>query len=126
MECSCNAGSCYDDGDITGYSERMLRAGKQHICPECGKAIEKGEYFMFCTTFIPGEIYNSKMCLDCYAIVAEFFKDGYVSGQVHDDLGDYLYHTWHEDLPSNCISKLPAGAKVVVCDILQEFQEAAQ
>ena len=124
MECSCNSGTSYDDGDITGLSERKLKAGKQHICPECGKVIEKGEDFTFFTTLAPESIYNSKMCLDCYAIVADFFKDGYMSGQVHDDLGDYLYHTWREDLPSNCISKLPNRAKAVVCDILQDFQEA--
>jgi len=124
MECSCNAGCDYDNDELLGYSERVLKAAKNHICCECGKAILKGQEFIFCSILMVEDIKNYKMCPTCHAITQAFFQDGFMFTHVLNSLEDYLYENWKEDLPSNCISKLPSSAQAVVCGILQKFQEA--
>jgi hypothetical protein len=123
MECSCNAGCNQDDDDYLGYSKRKLKAGKDHTCCECKGVIAKGSDFYFCSIFRVDSIGNYTMCPTCHAIVDAFFKDGFVFHSALDDLGDYLFYNWKDDLPSNCISKLPTSAQAMVCDILQDFQE---
>lgn len=120
MNCSCNATSIDGDGY---YTSRTRKAAKKHICPECGKTIEKGEEYLFSTLFIDGRICNSKMCKICESIVDQFFQDGYYCGQIKEDLESYLDNSWNEDLPSNCISKLHPKAKEMVCDMLQRYQD---
>lgn len=123
MECSCSASGNYDNDDQIGYHEKQIKAAKQHICPECGKTIEKGEEFVFCSIMMVEAISNRKMCLDCYDISEKFFSNGYIFGCIHDTLFSYLNDNWMNDLPSNCISKLRPRAKAIVCDMLQEFQK---
>jgi len=125
MECSCNVGIDGDNDDFLGYSERTLKAGRKHTCVECGKEIKKGEQFVFISIFEIERIGNFKLCLDCHAVSKQFFADGWIFGQMWDNLGDYLFYNWKDDLPSNCISKLPPPARDRVCDQLQDFQEAA-
>lgn len=120
MNCSCNATSIDGDGY---YTSRTRKAAKQHICPECGKTIEKGEEYLFSTLFIDGGIYNSKMCKVCESLVDQFFQDGYYCGRIKEDLESYLDDSWNEDLPSKCISKLHPKAKEIVCDMLQHYQD---
>ena len=125
MECSCNAGygGDWDSGCYSG--NREVKAAKPHKCYECGCEIKKGDKYQYWTVFCEGTIDNFKLCSDCNVIAKTFFRDGWMFGSVIDDLGDYLYGSWKTDLPSNCISKLPPGARDRVCDILQEWQEPA-
>lgn len=120
MNCSCSATSIDGDGY---FSTRRRRAAKPTICPECKKEIVKGELYIFSTLFLEGRIHNSKMCLECEALVDQFFSDGYYVGRIWEDLEGYLDAAWSEDLPSNCISKLPPAVKAKVCDMLQFYQD---
>jgi hypothetical protein len=123
MNCSCNATSI--DGD--GYcSERYRVAARDHVCPECGEKIAKGDKYLFSSVFIDGTIRNSKICADCESVTKQFFGDGYYVWSVWEDLASYLDAAWCDDLPSNCISKLSYHAKQKVCDIMQQYQEATQ
>ena len=124
MQCSCGVNNWREDEEQIGYKERKLKAAKDHICPECHGTIKKGDYFIFASIFWDAKISNNKMCMDCAAIANEFFPDGWVFGQIFDDLYYYFEEHWVNDLPSNCLSKLPPGARDYVCDMLQEFQES--
>jgi hypothetical protein len=122
MECSCSVGMGFDsDGSCSG-ADREVRAAKDHKCYECGGMIRKGERYRYHTLFYDGTISNFKLCLACDALVRAFFQNGWIYGSIISDLDDYLYESWQEDLPSNCISKLPPAARDRVCDILQDFQ----
>jgi hypothetical protein len=123
MECSCSVGNDCENDELLGYSERILKAAKDHICYECGNPILKGQEFIFCSILMVEDIRNFKMCLICAEIATAFFKNGFTFGQMISDLNDYLYHAWRDDLPSDYISKLSPSAQAVVCDSLQEFQE---
>ena len=123
MECSCSVNSGYDD-DCGSWGVQSRKAAKEHKCYECGSEISKGEFYLFHTVFKEGVIRNFKLCLDCDGITKAFFSYGWVFGSVIDDLKEYLYEKWQEDLPSSCISKLPTGAQQLVCDILQEYQQS--
>ena len=123
MECSCSAygGDFDDDG---GYSSsRELTARKEHECYECQRAIKKGENFTYHSIFSDGTIANFKVCTTCASIIGAFFPYGWAFGQVLEDLSEYLFDAWQEDLPSDCISKLTPAARDIVCDILGGFQE---
>jgi len=124
MECSCSAYGGYDGDDGGGYGgKRELTARKPHNCYECGKKITKGDKFLYHTIFFPGTIGNYKYCQTCQSLVDNFFPNGWMFGRVIEDLSEYIYHAWQEDLPSDCISKLTPAARDIVCDILQGFQE---
>lgn len=123
MECSCVVSPEYY-GEEECLSERERKAAKQHKCFECRGTINKGETYWFHTIFGDGTTRNFKICQECESILNIFFSDGWVYGSSRDDLFDYLHENWQEDLPSSCISKLPPSAKHLVCDYLQEYQEA--
>jgi len=123
MECSCSAyGGDFDDDGVYS-SSRELTARKEHQCYECQRTIKKGEKFTYHSIFSDGTIANFKVCATCTSIISGFFPNGWMFGSVKDELSDYLYFTWQEDLPSNCISKLTTAARDIVCDILQGFQD---
>lgn len=121
MECSCSA-SVYYDNEEYSFSERKLKAAKQHECVECNKPILKNEYFWFSTLFGEGSISNYKTCVHCKELIDIFFDEGYTIGQIYDDLYSYFDNVWNGDLPSNCISKLTKENKEYICDMFQEFQ----
>ena len=123
MECSCNADVGLDWEGTCWSGEREVKAAKNHRCYECGCEIKKGDRYRYHTVFGDGTAGNYKLCLACNAIAEIMFSNGFIFGQVIDDLQDYLRRSWRNDLPSNCISKLPAAARDRVCDILQEWQE---
>ncbi len=122
MECSCSASGYYDNEEYY-FSERKLKAAKEHLCIECDKPILKNEYFCFSTIFGEGSINNYKTCMNCKEIINIFFDEGHVIGQIYDDLYSYFDTAWLEDLPSNCISKLSKENKEHICNMFQEFQE---
>jgi len=123
MECSCSAYGGYDGDDGGYYGSRELTARKEHECYECQQKIKKGEKFTYHSIFSDGTIANFKVCATCTSIIDGFFPNGWIFGQVTEDLSEYLFEAWQEDLPSDCISKLTPAARDIVCDILQEFQE---
>jgi hypothetical protein len=47
------------------YSKRNVKAKKQHICDNCGKAIELGETYSYLAYKDDGEIWQIKSHLDC-------------------------------------------------------------
>jgi len=121
MNCSCTVPIYSDDWDgETG--ERIRRARKEHKCYECGETININSNYHFFSCFGNKTISNYKICKNCKIILDHFFDNGWIFGQVWDDLNEYLYD-WKNDLPSDCISKLPAEIRDKICDILQKFQE---
>jgi len=123
MECPCSVNN-WRDGDETHYREKKLRAAKQHTCIECEQDINKGEEFMFCSILGDRSIHNYNMCLDCHAVIDVFFPDGWTFASVWNDLYIYFDESWQDDLPSDCLSKLPPKAREAVCNLLQEYQES--
>jgi len=123
VDCSCTVMHPDGDSDALGWSERVLTAGKPHVCGECQGAISKGEEFVFGSIFRQDDIHNYKVCLSCKAIINQFFRDGCIIGSMWDYLDEYFDCHWVEDLPSSCISQLKGSALHRVCDLLQKYQE---
>jgi len=123
MECSCNAGTSYGDDGDSYYSERILKAAKNHICCECNKPIMKGEMYHYSSIFYERNIRNYKTCNNCQEIISIFFKDGWLIGSIFEELYSYIDAVWLEDLPSSCISKLNNINKNIICDMFQNFQK---
>lgn len=124
MECSCSISHYHDNEETIGYQERKMRAAKEHFCDECKRVVSKGEHFTFHSILMTeNRIYNYKLCDECQEVVKTFFRDGWIFGQIWEDLNYYLEENWSEDLPSNCISKLSPRVRDSVCNILQEWQE---
>ncbi|NOR27523.1 MAG: hypothetical protein GQ540_03225 [Lutibacter sp.] len=122
MDCSCNVSNSYDDCESRwGCCERKARVF--HECYECGCEIAYGDTYWFHTLFGEDTISNFKYCNDCQNITWQFFKNGWMFGDIWDSLECYFDENWSEDLPSSCIIKLPKGVRDKVCDMLEKIHK---
>ena len=122
MNCSCSISTSYE-GSESSWGVQTRKAAKVHRCCECRTTITKGEKYFYHTVFGDGTIGNYKMCSACNSILESFFTSGWMFGFVLEDLEYHLEESWIDDLPSSCISKLAPGARDMVCDYLQRWQE---
>lgn len=121
MDCSCTVSSdYYNDGCSWGVRE-VMKARKDHVCCECYKTIKTGSSYFYHNCFGDGTISNHKVCQDCQTVIWQFFSDGWIFGNIWEQLEYYLEDNWHDDLPSSCICKLTPIARNKVCDILQKI-----
>lgn len=112
--------------DIDGYAElideKIVTARKTHKCGECCREIAKGEKYEKVTQIWEGKIETQKTCLDCVSIRNAFFCNGWLWGNILEDLWDHLVDMRGE-IASSCIIGLTKGARDKICDMIQEVWE---
>jgi hypothetical protein len=118
MECSCDVGVDFDEGPEF-YTEKIIKARKQHKCNECRGMINKGEKYERVTGKWDGNVSTYKTCLDCLSIRKQFFSNGWSFSDMLWDLKDHIVET-DAGLSQECIAKLTSSARERVCDMIQE------
>lgn len=95
-----------DDADpMTFCRQSMRRAGREHTCCECGRAIEKGETYSNDAGLFEGHWYTYKTCLHC------------VSGPrawLLAQCGGWCYHGIYEDMRDHRDEWLECGEGVAL------------
>lgn len=71
----------YGDSEegVKNRKERLVKCRNIHMCSNCGKEIEKGEYAVCETGFLEGENVSCYTCLEC---IEEWLEE---SGQVDNE-----------------------------------------
>lgn len=122
MEC----GTIYCDPDevCTVLNSCTPIARSAHKCTECRRVISTREHYLRETTLFDGKIETWKTCMDCLSIRDNFFKYGFLYGEVKSMLHDYV-RDGNGDVPESCLSNLTPGARAMVCAMIEEEWEDA-
>ena len=76
-DCSCDHGE-YPEF----YSEKIVKAKKEHKCCECREIIPKGQKYHRASGKWDGEMRSYKTCLPCMRIRDDYCKYGFVFGEL--------------------------------------------
>lgn len=121
-ECSC----VYVDTDgcrTEFWRERLIkRARRAHTCGECRRQIREGESYLYVSGVWDGDFGTHKVCSDCRSVIDAFFCNGYVFGQVWDDLREYAREAGG-DLPESRVAGLTPAALARACELVEECWE---
>lgn len=109
------------DYDCDGYSEfhalKIVKSRREHRCLECNRPIAKGVLYERATGKFDGEIYCSKVCMDCVNI-----REGLACGErvaagvLWDEITAVM-----DQLTTGCVAKVEtASAKEY---LLQRWRE---
>lgn len=87
------------------YTQSFPKARKQYKCDLCGKTIEPGKQYSCFTGKYDGEIFTSRNCMTCHAIInaycAEYDETEYDEYEIrewlHDKYCDKCKHGGIED-----------------------------
>lgn len=107
---NCCPLSSSDDGDRPGFCNSTLRvARKPHKCTECGEAIAAGMRHEITTGKWGDEISTFRTCLSCREIRNHFGCEGWVFGQLWEDLEENFFPDMKAGGP--CMDGLSSAAK---------------
>lgn len=120
MECSTVY--CDIDDYCMLLKQTRPKARKEHKCTECKRVIKQGESYLYEVTLYDGDLDTWKTCSDCEAIREEFFKSGYIYGEILFYLLEHIYNS-EGDISERCISSLPRGARETVCRLIEDYWE---
>lgn len=78
---------CVDfDGETAEFfSERMVKARKDHVCTECGDTIKKGDTYEYVVGKWEGDFDYYKTCQTCKNIRNDLFQCGWTYGNMWED-----------------------------------------
>lgn len=92
------------DGCTIGYRCKIVKAGREWICSECGASIPKGTQYELASGFRADD-YNSfwqtKTCLVCAEIADTFYCDGRWHGRLWHAMDDVF-----DKLTTGCVARL--------------------
>lgn len=104
------------DGGNEFYSERTVKARKQHQCCECGRAIAIGEQYEHVSGKTEGDIWTARTCAECAEIREAFVCGSWVFGQLWESIRDELFPMWRTKGAWDCLAKLTSDAAVAKCN----------
>ncbi len=113
MQC-CPLSSC-DDGDSPDfYNQRVLTAAKTHKCTECREPILKGSQYERVDGVWEGYWTTHKTCMTCVEIRDHFSCEGWIFGQLWEDLAENFFPNMKAGGP--CMEGLSPAAKQCLFD----------
>lgn len=116
--CGCIYVGCDDFVPVTHRAK--VRARKQHTCDECNVPIAPGQdYERFVGKEDGAGVFVHKTCSDCMSLRNEFFCEGYIFGNIYEDVSYHLIEIGGE-VSSACLLRLTPGARVAVIDMIDE------
>jgi hypothetical protein len=117
MKCDCINPTEGMSAEII-FTAGILKARKQHICCECGKAIEKGEKYCYEDgKWWDGKITTYKTCLDCLSIREAMFCGTWTYKYIWEDVRNYLESVDYE-ISEKCLLALTPCARGKVLDMI--------
>ena len=117
--CGCiYVGPCDGENDFENIVVRKAR--KMHKCYECKRIIERGEHYTIDTVCYDGRVTSYKICSDCMSVRDEFFCEGWIFGELWNDVECHV-HSTRGQISGDCISKLTTRARIKLCDMIQQF-----
>jgi hypothetical protein len=100
-------------GDADGYTEAhtstVRRARKEHRCAECRETIPAGARYEYQSGIWEGDPFSHKTCLSCVEIRDHFACDGYIYGELWNDLEQNFFPDMKAGGP--CMEGLSPAAK---------------
>ena len=118
MECSCNIGVEADEIPEL-FSHKIRKAKKKYSCVECHSTILPGQEYEAMTGKWFGKFETYRTCKDCVSVRKNFFKDGFIIGDLWDNFFEYL----DDEVPESCIANLIPTARAKVCEAIEEVWE---
>lgn len=107
------------DGGPSLFTEKILKARKQHKCCECKEVIQPGESYERVKGLWEGVWQKYDTCMHCLSLRKVFFC-GYTYGEVLWDLEEHIRESGGEVLDSQ-ISKLTPKARNRVFDLVEKL-----
>lgn len=109
MQCCPLSSSIDGDGAASCSSTTIRKARKDHRCVECRETIKAGDRYEFVSGVWDGEPAAYKTCLSCVEIRDHFACEGYLIGEVWNDLEDNFFPDMKAGGP--CMKGLSPAAK---------------
>jgi hypothetical protein len=109
MAVTCCPLSGGDDWPATVFSSSVRRAAKEHRCCECRETIKVGDHYEHVTGLWDGHWSTYKTCLLCVEIRTHFACDGWIFGQLWEDLESNFFPDMKAGGP--CMEGLSPAAK---------------
>ena len=118
MECATV--SCEFDGYCVTLGEARRKARKIHRCTECRQLILPGQQYLEERTLWEGRVEVHKTCGTCENIRDNFFKSGWLYGEINWALKEHI-HESYGDVSESCIAELTPAARDRVCSMIEEY-----
>lgn len=96
------------------FSRKRPRARKEHRCTECRETIEPGQQYEHASGIWDGSPDSFKTCLSCVEIRDHFACNGFVYGELWNDLEDNFFPDMKAGGP--CMAGLSPAAKQRLID----------
>lgn len=110
MNITCCPLSANDECEAASfYQVRRPKAAKEHVCGECRERISTGDRYEYVTGVWDGLFDSYKTCLSCVEIRMHFQCNGWLFGQLWEDLQDNFFPTMKAGGP--CMQGLSPEAK---------------
>jgi hypothetical protein len=119
--CSCVYVGDYNRTNF--YDSKSIKASKSHECCECGGRILPGNHYEKISGNWGGVFSHFTTCLDCVAIRAAIFCEGWHFEVLFDNLIEHIRETGGE-ISEDCLAGLPPRARGLVCDLIQDYWES--
>jgi len=112
----------YDSKYPELFRSEMAIAKKLHKCSECRRIILIGEKYEHVSGKWEGQFETFKTCSDCLSIRESFFCDGYLFGELLENLCEHISEM-NGEISSDCIVDLTPAAKAKVCEMIEQAWE---
>ena len=117
----CPLSSGYGEGSSFCYVE-IRRAAKPHWCGECCEAISKGDRYESASGKWGDRVSTQKTCLSCVEIRTHFSCDGWIYGQIWEDIQNNFFPSMTAGGP--CMEGLSPAAKGRLFELRLKWLEA--
>jgi hypothetical protein len=87
-----------DEGP-TAFSEEVRRARKTYRCCECGEEIKPGHLYEYASGKWDGEWGRFRTCARCANVRRDYFKGGWIYGQVVEDFQEAFGFDYRKGIP---------------------------
>lgn len=112
MTATCCPLSSNDGYSADAFAAKVRRARKAHVCFECREAIAPGDKYEYASGVWDGEPRAYKSCLSCVEIRDHFACEGYMIGELWNDLEQNFFPDMKAGGP--CMEGLSAAAKGIL------------
>lgn len=114
--------STSDDGETCSfYNQKLVTAKKPHQCTECGEVIPANAKYENVRGCWGGDFSVYKTCASCKEIRDHFSCDGWVFGQLWEDLEENFFPDMKAGGP--CMEGLSPEAKARLFDLRMKWLE---
>lgn len=100
------------DGSNAFQSEEVRRARKPYQCCECKEVIAVGQEHHYETGKNDGFFWTYRTCAPCFEIRRTFCCDGWVFGDLWQEIHGQLFPYWDAMMAIDCLAQLTTDSAV--------------